>query len=76
MSPDQIPEPAEARPEQTIAQTAETLWQLPFTVFAAWCNVMIPPSPAGQSHHPHRDEHEQLVVPEPLEEASERALFA
>lgn len=76
MCSDPSPKPADARPDQAMVQAGEMLWQLPFTVFTAWCNLMIPPSAPGHPHHPHRDEHEQLVVPEPLEEVSERALFA
>jgi len=76
MSPDQSPEPAKARPDQAMAQAGEVVWQLTFAVFTAWCDLMSPTCLTEQPHSPHRDEHEQLIVPEPLEEASERALFA
>jgi hypothetical protein len=70
--------PSPAIPLETLAvDQVAAFWQLPLTLFAGWCEFMAVAGP-GTHHtpHPHLDAHEQLVVPEPIEEAGEHALFA
>lgn len=55
------------------------LWQLPFIISAGWWGSMadmIQPKAAVGPHPPFHEEHDQLVVPEPLETDDERCLFA
>lgn len=57
------------------------LWQLPPILFSSWWSSLataaltdvLPRSHARPCKH---DEHEQLIVPEPIEEQGEHALFA
>jgi hypothetical protein len=57
---------------------AEGFWQLPLTFYTSWWNAGVEGLwPRTHSHHPvHHDEHDQLVVPEPIEADGEHALFA
>lgn len=76
MSPDRRPERAEDRFDHALVEAAGVLWQLPFIATTAWWNLMVAPYLPECPRHPHYDAHDLLVVPEPLEEAGERALFA
>jgi len=58
-------------------------WEMPLLFGTAWWNAMsslyLPPSPIERlrAHHPEcHDPNCQLVVPEPIGEAGERALLA
>lgn len=55
------------------------LWQMPIIAATAWWDAMIdlcwPRAPAGH-HESCHEEHDQLVVPDPIEEEGEHALFA
>jgi hypothetical protein len=51
------------------------IWQMPLLMGAAWWDAL----GAGWPHDPmphHHDDHDQLVVPEPIEVEGERGLFA
>lgn len=65
-------------PTQLTLQTW-CLGQMPLILFTAWWNQMVeafwPCSPPCH-HAVHHEEHEQLVVPEPIEMEGEHALFA
>ncbi len=68
---------ATAGSQQAMLQAAEAYWQLPAILFTGWWNWTAPfwlPHAA----HPLRSHSagHRLVVPEPLEETGERALFA
>lgn len=76
MKQDSSSEPDDSRLDQAMSEAAGDLWQLPFTALTAWWNLMIAPWLPAVPHHWHSDAHEQLVVPEALEETGERALFA
>lgn len=76
MSPDHSPRSGESRLDQMMIEAAVGYWQLPITIFTSWWNVAVAPYLPGPPHHGHSDTHEQLVVPEPLEDSGERALFA
>lgn len=55
------------------------LWQTPIIAATAWWNAMIDlcwPRPPVGHHQPCHDEHDQLVVPDPIEAEGEHALFA
>ena len=63
--------------DQPMLQAAEALWQLPAILPAAWWNMMAAAWLPGPTCHEHgHTAHDQLIVPEPLEETGERALFA
>jgi hypothetical protein len=54
------------------------LGQLPLMLYTAWWNEAMKafwPYPPHCHHVPHHEEHEQLVVPEPIEEEGEHALI-
>jgi hypothetical protein len=57
----------------------ERWWQWPLALWAegwgAWAELMWP-QPVPPPPHPHASEHDQLIVPEPIEAAGERSLFA
>lgn len=58
-------------------QAAEAFWQSPAILFTAWWNVTAAAWLSAPAYHMHsHSAHDQLVVPEPLEESGERALFA
>ena len=76
MTPDRSSEQDEAPPVQAILPTPEEFGQLPFIAFTGWWNMMLAPWLPDSPHHPHFDADEQLVVPEPIEETGEHALFA
>lgn len=61
------------------ALNVQQMWELPLTLYASWWNAgveaFLPHMPHLQ-HGPHHEEHDQLVVPEPLEVTGEHALFA
>ena len=62
--------------DQSMVQ-AEGFWQLPAILFTTWWNAMAAAwLPATVSHVHGHSAHDQLVVPEPLEETGEHALFA
>ncbi|AOH87052.1 hypothetical protein AWL63_22950 (plasmid) [Sphingomonas panacis] len=55
------------------------LWAVPLTCYALWWNAAVDsfcPHMARCPHRLHHREHDQLIVPEPLEETGEHALFA
>jgi hypothetical protein len=55
----------------------ERFWQLPLIMTTSWCNALTDTLwPPAEAHQPHADDHEQLVVPEPLEVEGEPGLFA
>ena len=57
----------------------ERFWQWPVVLWAGnwstWAELMWP-RPALLPPHPHSSEHDQLIVPEPIEATGERSLFA
>lgn len=56
-------------------QIVQQLWQLPLTLYSSWWNAGVEAlSPHMHPHH--HDEHDQLVVPEPIEADGEHGLFA
>jgi hypothetical protein len=58
---------------------AECLWFLPFALTAGWmmaATEMMWPRPPKPTHHTGHDPQEQLVVPDPIEDTGEHALFA
>lgn len=57
---------------------AQGLWQLPLTLYTSWWNAGVEALwPHAHPHHrAHHDEHDQLVVPERIENEGEHALFA
>ncbi|EXS68969.1 hypothetical protein BF95_21580 [Sphingobium sp. Ant17] len=58
---------------------AQRLWQLPLTLYTSWWNAGVEtlwPHMPHPHHRAHHDEHDQLVVPEPIEAEGEHALFA
>ncbi|MGE0776477.1 MAG: hypothetical protein AB7G25_17555 [Sphingomonadaceae bacterium] len=56
------------------------MMQLPPILMAAWWNQMmqafLPFMPVHHRHPHFHEEHDQLVVPDPIEEEGEHALFA
>ena len=55
------------------------LWQWPLVLWAGSlgaCTELMWPRPAPLAPHPHPSEHDQLIVPEPIEETGEHSLFA
>lgn len=57
----------------------ERWWQWPLALWAEGWSIwaaMMWPRPVPQPAHPHADEHDQLIVPEPIETVGERSLFA
>ena len=54
---------------------AQQLWQLPLTLYTSWWNAGVKAF-WPHAHPQHHDEHDQLVVPEPIEVAGEHGLFA
>lgn len=67
-------------PEIMMQETLR-VWEIPFMAGAFWWNQMMslcwPHLPhAHHLHAAHHDPHEQLVVPEPIEDNGERNLFA
>lgn len=52
-------------------------WQAPLLLGTTWWNAMIQANwPVRDGKHPSSDPHDQLVVPEPIEQDGERALVA
>ncbi len=76
MNPDPSQEPDDPRLDQAMSEAAGALWQLPVMAIAGWWGLMAAPWLPAVPRHRHSDPHEQLVVPEPLEETGEHALFA
>ena len=55
------------------------LAQMPLILFTSWWNSVVEafwPCTPPCHHAAHHEEHEQLVVPEPIEAEGEHALFA
>ena len=70
-------ESGSAATDQAMVQTGEVLWQMPAMLFTAWWNAMAVAWPPRAARSPERRcGCDQLVVPEPLEETGEHALFA
>ncbi len=61
---------------QVVAEAAEAFWHMYLALFTGYWGPIaaVSVSPAGRAHR--RPADEQLVVPEPLEERGEYALFA
>jgi hypothetical protein len=60
-------------------RAAQQFWAMPLTFYTLWWNAAVDtfyPHMPRLPHPPHHQEHDQLVVPEPLEETGEHALFA
>ena len=59
---------------------AQQVWQIPLMFYTWWWNEAVkmfwPHTPMMHHHASHTDEHDQLVVPEPIEEEGEHGLFA
>lgn len=75
----ELPRYANAPSAMVSVHAAQQLWAMPLTFYTLWWNATIdtffrhmPRLP----HPPHHQEHDQLVVPEPLEKTDEHALFA
>lgn len=76
MTSGQPPQPGQAPIDTATGQAAALLWQMPFLLFTSWWN-MATGGCWATPHHPHpRDADAQLVIPEPIEETGEHALFA
>lgn len=70
-------QPRSAATYQSMVRTAEVLWQMPAMLFTAWWNALAVARPPRAVRPPERHcRCDQLVVPEPLEETGEHALFA
>lgn len=57
----------------------QRLWEAPLTFHTLWWNAGVDsfwPHMPRLHHASHHQEHDQLVVPEPIEETGEHALFA
>ena len=66
-----------SEPRTAPAPDFDQLWQLPLVLSMNWWNLFVFPWIAVRPfHHVECKPHDQLVVPEPLEEDDERALFA
>ncbi|MBT2188363.1 hypothetical protein [Sphingobium nicotianae] len=68
-----------AQPPIGLASATLAVWRLPFTVSLAWWHAGLDLALLSLPHShlvPHHDEQGQLVVPEPIEEDGEHALFA
>lgn len=64
--------------EQPMLRAAEAFWQLPAILFTAWWDAMAAAAwlPRPATHVDCHAAHDQLIVPEPLEETGEHTLFA
>ena len=63
--------------EMTLA--AQRLWLWPLALYTCWWNTGVEalwPCPPCQHRLSYREEHDQLVVPEPIEAEGEHSLFA
>ncbi len=78
MPVDRPAQPGTADPLHASIACGEAVCQLPFIVFASWWNAVVQPVLELHPHrtHPSGSEDHQLVVPEPIEEEGEHALFA
>ncbi|EQB10838.1 MULTISPECIES: hypothetical protein [Sphingobium] len=56
-----------------------SLWEAPLTYYTLWWNACVDnfwPHMPQLHHRVYHEEHDQLVVPDPIEETGEHALFA
>ncbi|MES2096485.1 MAG: hypothetical protein V4459_06970 [Pseudomonadota bacterium] len=75
MTSDRAQEPQDAGQAAVAMEAVDMLWRFNIAAFTGWWNLMVSCLPE-HSRLPHSGAHDQLVVPEPLEETGERALFA
>lgn len=76
MTSDRAQEPQDTGQAAVAIEAVDLLWRCNIAAFTGWWNLMAISCLPEHSRLPHADEHDQLVVPEPLEETGERALFA
>lgn len=78
MSVDRHKSATTAEPFQVWTTCCEMAWQLPFIISARFWDAMhaAMPDTERHRHRPPQDCEGQLIVPDPIEEEGEHALFA